>query len=333
MFATQNLILIGGLIVLAAVLAYGSRLERWQRARARLRRDRLAKITFAILCLYAAVAIIDSIVLDQWTPYGQRMTALDWFFRNVPIEKSYSAPLASTTFEITRPEPLIGRHLLGTDGLGKDVLLQTLKGARTALVIGGLTSLIYIPLGTLLGILAGYFKGRVDDAIQYIYTTFASIPEILLLVSILLVIGKGLTQMSIALGVTAWVGLCRLIRGETLRQAERPYCEAARALGQSRLKIIGRHVLPNVMHLVLISFVLGFSGMVLAESILSYLGVGAPIGAASWGVMIDNARMELSREPVVWWNLAGATSALFLLVLSLNLFGESLRRAFDPRSH
>jgi len=144
------------------------------------------------------------------------------------------------------------------------------------------------------------------------------------------VLGKGLPQMAFALGITGWIGLCRLLRGETLRQSERPYCEAARALGQSNPKIIFRHILPNVMHLVLINFVLGFSGIVLAESILSYIGVGMPIGTASWGAMIDSARMELVREPKVWWNICAASGALFFFVLCLNLFGDALRRAFDP---
>ncbi len=116
-----------------------------------------------------------------------------------------------------------------------------------------------------------------------------------------------------------------------MRQAERTYVAAARALGQSTWKILTRHLLPNVMHLVLIKFVLGFCGIVLAEAMLSYLGVGSPVGTPSWGAMIDGARSELSREPMVWWNLTAATAALFGLVLSLNLFGDALRRAFDPK--
>jgi peptide/nickel transport system permease protein len=150
-------------------------------------------------------------------------------------------------------------------------------------------------------------------------------------VAVLLVLGKGLGTMAIALGITGWVGLARLIRGETLRQVERPYVAAAKGMGQSDWNILSRHLLPNVMHLVVIKFVLGFSGLVLAEAVLSYLGVGSPVGSASWGAMIDAARSELSREPVVWWNLTAATLALFFLVLSLNLFGDALRRAFDPR--
>ena len=246
-------------------------------------------------------------------------------------EKTYSAPLAKTLLSENDPEPLHGKHLLGTDALGHDTLIQTLKACRTALIIGGLTSAIYIPVGTILGLLAGYFRRRVDDAVQYVYSTLASIPEILLLVAFMMVLGKGLGQMSVALGITLWVSLCRLIRGETMRQSERAYVAAARALGQSHWQIITRHLLPNVMHLVLINFILGFSGVVLAEATLSYLGVGSPVGTASWGTMIDGARAELSRDPVVWWNLTAATIALFGLVLSLNLLGDALRRAFDPR--
>jgi peptide/nickel transport system permease protein len=258
-------------------------------------------------------------------------SVLEILTAGIPQEKGYSAPLALTSLSVANPKPLQGRHLLGTDALGRDTLVQTLKATRTALLIGGLTSVIYIPLGVLLGLLAGYYRRWVDDLVQYLYSTIAAVPEILMLVAVLLVLGKGLGTMAIALGITGWVGLARLIRGETLRQVERPYVAAAKGMGQSDWNILSRHLLPNVMHLVVIKFVLGFSGLVLAEAVLSYLGVGSPVGSASWGAMIDAARSELSREPVVWWNLTAATLALFFLVLSLNLFGDALRRAFDPR--
>ena len=210
--------------------------------------------------------------------------------------------------------------------------METLRACRTALLIGGVTSLFYIPVGALLGIMAGYFRRWVDDAVQYTYSVIIAIPNILLLASIILVFDKGIFKMAIALSITMWIGLCRLIRGETLRQAERPYVAAARALGQSHWNIITRHILPNVMHLVIINFILGFSNLVIIESVLSYLSVGVPIGTPSWGAMIDGARGELSRTPVVWWNLTAATTAMFILVLSLNVFGNALRRAFDPKS-
>ncbi len=306
-----------------------ARSPRWQRATRRFRNDKVGLLSACVISVYLFIGLLDSVQIPAG-PHRDR-TALDWMFHGIKRERTYSAPLASTSYSATRPQPLEGRHVLGTDVLGKDVLLQTLKACRTALIIGGLTSMIYIPLGTLFGVLAGYYRRWVDDVIQYIYSTLATIPSILLLIAIIMALGKGLPQISIALGVTAWVGLCRLIRGETMRQSQRAYVEAARALGQSHRQIICRHILPNVMHLVIINFILGFSGFVMTESILSYLGVGVPVGTPSWGQMIDSARMELAREPAVWWNLGASACALFFLVLALNLLGDALRRAFDPR--
>ncbi len=215
--------------------------------------------------------------------------------------------------------------------MGNDVLYVTLKGCRTALIIAGLTTLIATPLALLFGLLAGYFGKRVDDAIQYFYTTLDSIPGILLLIALLMVLGRGLTQICIAMGVTSWVGLCRLVRGETLKHREREYVRAARALGVSHFQIMFRHILPNLLPIVIISITLSLSGLILTEVTLTYLGLGLEPGAGSWGAMIDAARLELAREPIVWWNLVSASIAAFLLVLSLNLFGDALRDALDPR--
>lgn len=325
----QNLCVLLGAVLLFGGVAVFVRSDRWARPRASLRKNRIGMISLAVIFLYLLVGASDLVLLPAKGAAGRPMSVLDLAFSGVPRETSYSAPFARTD---EKGRPLKGFHLLGTDALGKDVFQQTLKAASTALLIGGFTSLIYIPIGIALGIAAGYFRRGVDDTVQYLYSTIASIPNILLLISLLVVLGKGIPQMAFALGVTGWVGLCRLLRGETLRQRERQYCDAARALGQSHGRIILRHILPNVMHLVLINFVLGFSGIVLAESILSYIGVGTPIGTASWGAMIDAARMELVREPKVWWNITAASTALFLFVLCLNLFGDALRRAFDPKA-
>ncbi len=343
MSALQNILIFAGaaFVVIACGLFWRS--ERWQRARARFQGDRVGIISLLIVVFYGLVGLMDSV---QLSAHGKEMSMIEYMFRNTPNERGYSAPYADTTYAVNRPEPLKGRHWFGTDVLGRDVLVQTLRACRTALIIGGLTSFIYIPLGTIFGIAAGYYKRWVDDVIQYVYSTLACVPGILLLIAIIMVLENvniplwngdtiqipRLVQMSLALGITSWVGLCRLIRGDTLRQVERPYVEAARALGQSNWNIITRHILPNVMHLVLINFVLGFSGLVMSEAILSYIGIGAPVGTASWGTMIDSARMELAREPAVWWNFTAAAGALFFLVLSLNLLGDSLRRAFDPRA-
>ena len=324
----QNSLIALAYTLLAIFLIRRARSEHWTSAWARLRRDRTGLCSLGVILMYLLFGTLELIRVPT---QQSSQSVLEILTAGIPQEKGYSAPLALTSLSVANPKPLKGRHLLGTDALGRDTLVQTLKATRTALLIGGLTSVIYIPLGVLLGLLAGYYRRWVDDLVQYLYSTIAAVPEILMLVAVLLVLGKGLGTMAIALGITGWVGLARLIRGETLRQVERPYVAAAKGMGQSDWKILSRHLLPNVMHLVVIKFVLGFSGLVLAEAVLSYLGVGSPVGSASWGAMIDAARSELSREPVVWWNLTAATLALFFLVLSLNLFGDALRRAFDPR--
>ena len=320
----QNLCVLAGLALIVALIVVSARSEKWERAIVRLKRDRVGLAAAAVIAIYLFIGALDFVRIGKGT-------ALDWLTSRLKREPGYSAPFATTTLSTLKPERLASAHPLGTDILGKDVLVQTLKACRTALIIGGLTSLIYIPLGTLLGIAAGYFRRKTDDLITWLYTTVYSIPEIILLVAIMMLFQKSLVTMSVALGITSWVGLCRLIRGETMRQSGRQYVDAARALGQSHWRIITRHLLPNVMHLVLINFVLGFSGIVLTEAVLSYLGVGCPVGTASWGTMIDGSRSELSRDPTIWWTLTAATSALFILVLALNLLGDALRRAFDPK--
>ncbi|MBC8104765.1 MAG: ABC transporter permease [Cytophagales bacterium] len=318
-----------GLLLTAVVRA--RRQPLWAEAYRRLARNRIAMVTLAVLVLYGLVALLDS-VGGTVTKTQTRHTLMDALFQR-PAERTYSAPLASMTTGEPKPRRLNqpGTHLLGTDLLGNDVLYQTLKGARTAVVVGGFTSLMSVPVALLLGLLAGYYGRRVDDAVQYTYTVLSSIPDLLLLIAILIMLGPGLTQICVALAVTNFVGLCRLVRGETLKHRDREYVRAAKALGVSDNRILWRHILPNLLPVVIISVTLGFSGLVLAESTLSYLGVGVGQDVGSWGNMIDAARAELARDPIIWWNLSAASVALTLLALSLNLFGDALRDAIDPR--
>ncbi len=240
-------------------------------------------------------------------------------------------------------------HVFGTDKVGQDVFYQTLKSIRTALLIGTLTTLVMLPFAIGLGIAAGYFGGWVDDVIQYLYTTLNSIPGVLLIAAAVLMMqvvidthpewfdtaaqraDARLLALCVILGVTSWTGLCRLLRGETLKLRELEYVQAAQAFGVSRPRIMLRHILPNVMHIVLIAVVMDFSGLVLAEAVLSYVGVGVDPTTISFGTMINTARLELSREPVVWWSLAAAFVFMFALVLAANLFADAVRDAFDPR--
>ncbi|MGQ0656765.1 MAG: ABC transporter permease [Chromatiales bacterium] len=240
-------------------------------------------------------------------------------------------------------------HVFGTDKVGQDVFYQALKSIRTGLLIGTLTTLVMLPFAIALGVMAGYFRGLVDDGIQYLYTTLNSIPGVLLIAASVLMLQvymanhadefKSIEQRSdlrllflcIILGVMSWTGLCRLLRGEALKLREADYVQAARAMGVSHLNILGRHIVPNVMHIVMIAVVLDFSGLVLAEAVLSYISIGVDPSMQSWGNMINSARLELAREPVVWWSLAAAFLFMFVLVLAANLFADAVRDAFDPR--
>ncbi|MEM7027566.1 MAG: ABC transporter permease, partial [Pseudomonadota bacterium] len=240
-------------------------------------------------------------------------------------------------------------HILGTDKVGQDVMYQAIKSIRTGLVIGTLTTLVMLPFAILMGLMAGYFRGWIDDVIQYLYTTLNSIPGVLLIAaSILLLqvyIGKHeadftsieqradlrLLFLCIILGITSWTGLCRLLRAETLKLREVDYVQAAQAFGVGNFTVMLRHLLPNVMHIVMISIVLDFSGLVLAEAVLSYINIGVDPSMYSWGNMINSARLEMARDPIVWWSLAAAFIFMFVLVLAANLFADAVRDAFDPR--
>jgi peptide/nickel transport system permease protein len=273
-----------------------------------------------------------------------RSGRLDWPGRTVVFVIALLLMLGGVLAQLAS-----GYHVLGTDKVGQDVLYISLKSIRTGLVIGTLTTLVTLPLAIGFGIAAGYFRGWVDDVIQYIYTVLNSIPGVLLIAAAVLIVQVyiesnpelfdtaaaradiRLLALCLIMGVTSWTGLARLLRGESLKLRTLDYVEAARAFGVSNARIISRHIFPNVFHLVLIAIVLDFSGLVLAEAVLSYVGVGVDPSMYSWGNMINGARLELAREPVVWWQLGAAFAFMFTLVLAANLFADGVRDAFDPR--
>lgn len=324
-----------GFVVVARALR-NSRM--WSDAARNLWRRR--PVAIVIVALFVFIALLDSVawisaptttasVGDQVAASKPRSIIDRLFVPETFRETSYSAPLADRGFYDKQRLSYPGAHLLGTDILGNDVLYRTFKGVRVALLIGGLTSLIVIPIALAFGISAGYFGGRIDDGVFFVMTVLASVPSLLLLIALIMVLGTGTVQVCVALGVTSWVSFCRITRGETLKIREAEYIQAAKALGVSDWRIIQRHVLPNLIHLVVITFALLFTGLVLSETILSYLGVGVQ---GSWGQMIDQARDELSRTPIIWWNLTGASVALFTLVLCVNLIADALRDITDPRT-
>jgi peptide/nickel transport system permease protein len=272
----------------------------------------LARAGLVAIAVYGAAAVYGEAVY-RWHRAADRTPP----YQRGALEEAYRAP------------SLAGGHWLGTDGLGRDVARRLVQGARAAFHVGIVTSLIAIPIGVVLGLLGGYFGGRVDDAVVWLYTTVASVPGLLLALSIAMVVGRGLAGVCWGIGLTTWVGLCRLIRGETMKHRGREYVLAARVIGAGHGRILFRHILPNVAHLAIVVFTLRFPASVGTEVFMSFLGVGVQ-GEPSWGTMIQSARMRLWHG--AWWEMTAVTVAIFGLVLAFHVVGDALRDALDPRT-
>jgi peptide/nickel transport system permease protein len=241
-------------------------------------------------------------------------------------------------------------HVFGTDRTGNDVYYQALKSIRTAFVIGTLSTIATLPLAVGLGILAGYLRGWVDEVVQYLYTLLSSIPNVLLIAACVLMMQVFIDKhpdlfetgaeradvrlflLCVILGLTGWATLCRLLRAETMKLCALDYVQAANAFGVRTSRIMARHIFPNVVHLIIITTVLDFSALILYEAVLSYVGVGVDPSMNSFGGMINLARTEMSRDPLVWWSFAAAFTFMVALVLAANLFADGVRDAFDPRA-
>ncbi len=273
----------------------------WVDAFRRLSRDKTAMMSLVIVIIFSVVAIL------SWMGI---------------LSAGWSQEVGGSNM------PPSAEFIFGTDLFGRSVFDKVIHGTQIAMSVGLVTSLIAIPIGVVLGALAGYFGGWVDDLITWFYTTFSSIPNIMLLISITMILGKGIFAVYVALGATGWGSLCRLIRGEVMKHKEREYVQAAGAIGGGHMRKLFIHILPNVTHLVIINASLQFQTAIKSEVILSYLGLGVQ-GEPSWGTMIDDAKLELARG--VWWQLAASTLAMFLIVLAFNLLGDALRDALDPK--
>lgn len=273
------------------------------------------RVCLAALALYAGAAAFGEVQyrLARWrdvTPAYNRVDA----------DQRFLPPLV--------PAPKTGeRYLLGTDNLGRSVALRLVQGTRIAFHVGIVTSLIAIPLGVLLGLFGGYFGGKADSLVVWLCATVASMPGLLFILAISLVVGQGLLGIYLGIGLTTWVGTCRTIRAEVMKHKGRAYVQVARVLGYSHVRIMFRHILPNVAHIILIQFSIRFPSAVSTEVFISFLGIGVQ-GEPSWGVMINNARLRLWQG--VWWEMAFTTLAIFVLVLVFNHLADELRDRLDP---
>ena len=266
------------------------------------------KLCFAVLALYAAAAL-----------WGEGQYRLARFNDVTPAYNRVNTEM--------RYQPPSAAHWLGTDNLGRDVALRLVQGTRIAFHVGIMTSLIAIPLGVLLGLLGGYCGGKTDSAVVWLCATVASMPGLLFILAISLVVGQGLLGIYLGIGLTTWVGVCRTIRAEVMKHRDRAYVQAAKVLGYSPLRIMFRHILPNVAHIILIQFSIRFPSAVATEVFISFLGIGVQ-GEPSWGIMINNARLRLWQG--VWWEMTFTTLAIFVLVLVFNHLADWLRDRLDP---
>ncbi|MGD9109964.1 MAG: ABC transporter permease [Phycisphaerales bacterium] len=288
----------------------------WQDGLRRLKRRKLAIVSFAVILVYFGLA--GFIYLAEFLDW--QVAPIRW---SEEVDKQYQPPSE--------------KNIFGTDIFGQSVWRKTLYGAKISITVALCASFISIFIGVPLGAVAGYFRGWVDEIIVWIYSTLSSIPYILLILAFAVVLRDktlfgykltGITSVYLAIGLTSWVGLCRLIRGEVIKHKERDYVLAAKSYGCSGRRIIFKHLIPNVFHLVIIDFSLRFVSFIHAEVILSFLGLGEAT-RPSWGAMINDARIELSRG--VWWQMAAATIAIFFISLALNIFGDALRDCLDPK--
>ena len=304
----------------------------------------------ALVAMLAAVVIAIAVARKNRLRFGEALRRLLRGHTDLPLRAVVVTVLAVCV--VFGPLLALAQHyhVFGTDRTGNDVFYQALKSIRTAFVIGTLSTIATLPLAVGLGIVSGYLRGWVDEVVQYLYTLLSSIPNVLLIAACVLMMqvfidthpdlfetgaersDVRLFLLCVILGLTGWATLCRLLRAETMKLSQLEYVQAATAFGVRTGRIMVRHIFPNVVHLIIITTVLDFSALILYEAVLSYVGVGVDPAMNSFGGMINLARTEMSRDPLVWWSFAAAFAFMVTLVLAANLFADGVRDAFDPRA-
>jgi ABC-type dipeptide/oligopeptide/nickel transport system permease subunit len=281
-----------------------------------------APVSFFSRLLYGREDEYDYIPIDRYATQGDSLIVQKFVDEGVEERRTYAA--GATRYQIRTQT-----FWLGTDKYGRDILSRLLIGVRVSLAVGLVTVLLSLSVGVLLGALAGYFRGRVDEIILWLVNVIWSIPTLLLVFAIMLLLGKGFWQVFVAIGLTLWVNVARIVRGQVLAVREREYVEAARALGYSHSRILFRHILPNVMGPVWVVAASNFASAIVIEAGLSFLGVGVQPPQPSWGLMIkENYNFIITHNPM----LALAPGlAIMLLVLAFNLLGNALRDVLDVK--
>ena len=332
----------------------------WTLAWRRLRADRVGMVSLAIVLAFVVLMVLSAtgLVAKDWArEVGVNYAPPSFLGADVeagapavpaapsapaaPAEGRSVDPLADVMADIraskgggaAEPAAAEARSAtlpFGGDKWGRDIIAKTVKGSETSIFVGIMSAIVATALGTLFGAVAGYYGRWVDDAFNWFYSVFNSIPYLLLILAVAAVLQqKGMLTIILILGLTGWTGVFRLIRAEYLKHKSREYVQAADAIGASNARRMFVHIFPNVSHVVLVQLSILTVGFIKAEVILSFLGFGVPVDVVSWGSMLNEAQNELILGK--WWQLVAATVAMATLVTAFSLFTDALRDALDPK--
>lgn len=264
------------------------------------RDNHLAALSAIVICLFIAMAILAPVI----APYGEAEQDL-----------------------INRLQGPSAAHILGTDELGRDVFTRMLYGSRISIAIGILPSLISLIIGVIAGLTAGYFGGAVDYVIMRVADVMLSIPSLLLAMVVMYTLGSSTVNLFVALSMTGWSSVARVVRSQTLSIKQSEYVEAARSIGVGKWRIMIRHILPNCIPSLIVLFTLNVPSAILSESSLSFLGIGIKLPASSWGLIVNQGRQFLFTQP---WLCMAPCAAIMIVVLAFNFLGDGLRDVLDP---
>lgn len=274
----------------------------WSDAWRRLRRNRFALIASVYLAFLVIVALVSTV----WTPY--RMSAIG-------LALTYTGPSST--------------HLLGVDELGRDILSRLMVGSQTSLIVGVGTQIFVLAVGVPIGLLAGYYRGWLDNVVTFIINVFYGIPDILVAMIMVFLLGPSLTNIIIAIVATRWMDMARLVRGQAFSLREREFVEAGRAAGAKPFKMLFGHILPNALGPIIVQATLGIPAAILFEAFLSFLGVGVQPPTPSWGSMANEGVQAIQYAPHI---VIVPSIALSVTLMAFNFLGDGLRDALDPRS-
>jgi peptide/nickel transport system permease protein len=340
--------------IAAPQAAAGTRSEGvWRAAWRRMRSDRVGVVSLAVVLLFIAMIVLTAtgIVASGWQRDVAVPNAPPTFIgpakavdsgtiavpTGPPVDLSAIDPLAPRYKEWAERakayKPVEQAHAqtlaFGADGLGRDVLAKAMRGTQTSVFVGLLGAVVATLIGTVLGALGGFFGGKVGDFLEWLYSVFTSIPDILLILTFAVIFGRGIGSVAMILALVGWTGLYRQVRAEFIKHSTRDYVRSAEAIGASTTSRMFRHILPNVSHVILVRMSLLVVGFIKYEVILSYLGLGVGVDDVSWGTMLNEAQSELILG--YWWQLAAATIFMAVFVTAFSLMTDAVRDALDPK--